>query len=286
MLGFLRSLFRAESFLALLSGVGGVFVAIFSPASPLQSTALPTPDRDREELDLLLRGFQVSRMLRLVADLGRRVGTIAGSRPSWSQAAQPQGPSKARSQDPQIGRPKLSRVMTSSRCRRQVRAVGRRVPLADPVGCLWATGDIAIVGARLLVGRGRDDRITDIRRLGGVGDKERCALRPLPSSPNASVRNATTIPTRLKTRLPDTSRRLIPITSSARASIKGGIVRPSHLSRRMVDYKFELCGGLYGQVLRSLTTQDAVDVNKPAGRHRAYRGHTKSDRLQLRKSGR
>ena len=42
----------------------------FPPASPLQSTALPTPDRDREELDLLLRGFQVSRMLRLVADLG------------------------------------------------------------------------------------------------------------------------------------------------------------------------------------------------------------------------
>ena len=30
----------------------------------------------------------------------------------------------------------------------------------------------------------------------------------------------------------------------------------------MVDYKFELCGGLYGQVLRSLTTQDAVDVNR------------------------
>ena len=26
--------------------------------------------KDREELDLLLRGFQVSRMLRLVADLG------------------------------------------------------------------------------------------------------------------------------------------------------------------------------------------------------------------------
>ena len=43
---------------------------MISPASPLQSTALPTPDRDREELDLLLRGFQVSRMLRLVADLG------------------------------------------------------------------------------------------------------------------------------------------------------------------------------------------------------------------------
>ncbi|QRM31391.1 methyltransferase [Microvirga sp. VF16] len=42
----------------------------FPPASPLPSTALPTPDRDREELDLLLRGFQVSRMLRLVADLG------------------------------------------------------------------------------------------------------------------------------------------------------------------------------------------------------------------------
>ena len=29
-----------------------------------------TTDVDREELDLLLRGFQVSRMLRLVADLG------------------------------------------------------------------------------------------------------------------------------------------------------------------------------------------------------------------------
>ena len=43
---------------------------MFPPASPLLSTALPTPDRDREELDLLLRGFQVSRMLRLVADLG------------------------------------------------------------------------------------------------------------------------------------------------------------------------------------------------------------------------
>lgn len=27
------------------------------------------PDPDREELDLLLRGFQVSRMLRLLADL-------------------------------------------------------------------------------------------------------------------------------------------------------------------------------------------------------------------------
>jgi hypothetical protein len=37
-------------------------VAMASPA--------PTPDTDREELDLLIRGFQVSRMLRLVADLG------------------------------------------------------------------------------------------------------------------------------------------------------------------------------------------------------------------------
>jgi hypothetical protein len=33
-------------------------------------TDTPTNDADREELDLLLRGFQVSRMLRLIADLG------------------------------------------------------------------------------------------------------------------------------------------------------------------------------------------------------------------------
>ena len=33
-------------------------------------TATVTPDVDRQELDLLLRGFQVSRMLRLIADLG------------------------------------------------------------------------------------------------------------------------------------------------------------------------------------------------------------------------
>ena len=33
-------------------------------------TDTPTTDLDRQELDLLLRGFQVSRMLRLIADLG------------------------------------------------------------------------------------------------------------------------------------------------------------------------------------------------------------------------
>jgi O-methyltransferase domain len=33
-------------------------------------TDTPTPNADRQELDLLLRGFQVSRMLRLVADFG------------------------------------------------------------------------------------------------------------------------------------------------------------------------------------------------------------------------
>jgi hypothetical protein len=32
-------------------------------------TEMLTTDVDREELDLLLRGFQVSRMLRLIADL-------------------------------------------------------------------------------------------------------------------------------------------------------------------------------------------------------------------------
>jgi hypothetical protein len=43
---------------------------VLAAASVATASPAPTPDMDRETVDLLIRGFQVSRMLRLVADLG------------------------------------------------------------------------------------------------------------------------------------------------------------------------------------------------------------------------